>query len=101
MLIYFTSSIKWGRRVREEIFSKFWFFFFIHWLWPSIIQDDDDDWETDPDYVNNMSEEQQRWGGARDTGTLDMDKFREEIKQEDSQAALKRQQEDGYKSSTG
>merc|ERR1712013_416049 len=66
-----------------------------------MIQDDDDDWETDPDYVNNMSEEQQRWGGARDTGTLDMDKFREEIKQEDSQAALKRQQEDGYKSSTG
>ena len=65
------------------------------------MQDDDDDWETDPDYVNNMSEEQQRWGGARDTGTLDMDKFREEIKQEDSQAALKRQQEDGYKSSTG
>merc|ERR1711892_1505360 len=64
-------------------------------------QDDDDDWETDPDFVNNMSEEQQRWGGARDTGTLDMDKFREEIKQEDSQAGVKRQQEDGYKSSTG
>ena len=30
--------------------------------------DDDDDWETDPDYVNNMSEEQQRWGGERDGG---------------------------------
>merc|ERR1711892_953521 len=64
-------------------------------------QDSDDDWETDPDYVNNMSEEQQRWGGAGDTGTLDMDKFREEIRQEDSQAGIKRQQEDGYKSSTG
>merc|ERR1711892_23226 len=64
-------------------------------------QDSDDDWETDPDYVDNMSEEQQRWGGARDTGTLDMDKFREEIRQEDSQAGIKRQQEDGYKSSTG
>jgi len=24
------------------------------------VQDDEDDWETDPDYVNNMSEEQQR-----------------------------------------
>ena len=24
------------------------------------IEDDDDDWETDPDYVNEMSEEQQR-----------------------------------------
>ena len=33
--------------------------------------DDDDDWETDPDYVNEMSEEQQRWGGARDTGVLE------------------------------
>ncbi len=33
--------------------------------------DDDDDWETDPDYVNDMSEEQQRWGGARDTGTIE------------------------------
>lgn len=33
--------------------------------------DDDDDWETDPDYVNEMSEEQQRWGGARDTGTIE------------------------------
>ena len=40
---------------------------------PAIIprpgDDDDDDWETDPDFVNNMSEEQQRWGGARDTGS--------------------------------
>jgi hypothetical protein len=26
----------------------------------SCAQDDEDDWETDPDYVNNMSEEQQR-----------------------------------------
>ena len=68
---------------------------------PVILDNDDDDWETDPDYVNNMSEEQQRWGGARDTGVLDMDKFREEIKHEDTQARLKRQQEDGYNSSAG
>ena len=33
--------------------------------------DEDDDWETDPDYVNEMSEEQQRWGGARDTGVIE------------------------------
>jgi len=33
--------------------------------------DDDDDWETDPDYVNTMSEEQQRWGGARDGGAIE------------------------------
>jgi hypothetical protein len=31
---------------------------------------DDDDWETEPDFVNEMSEEQQRWGGARDIGTI-------------------------------
>ena len=31
---------------------------------------------------NNMSEDELRWGGARDTGTIDMIKFREEIKQE-------------------
>ena len=40
---------------------------------------DEDDWETDPDYVNTMTEEQQRWGGARDTGVLDMDKLRERL----------------------
>ena len=32
--------------------------------------DSDDDWETDPDYVNDMSEEQQRWGGQRDIGEI-------------------------------
>ena len=37
----------------------------------SVLANDDDDWETDPDYVNEMSEEQQRWGGARDTGTIE------------------------------
>ena len=41
--------------------------------------EDDDDWETDPDYVNDMTEEQQRYGGARDTGVLDMNQLREEI----------------------
>ena len=84
--------------------------FFVLWNNQNL-QDSDDDWETDPDHVNVMSEEQQRlvitilitivfvikvimisvkiimtfiniiencirWGGARDTGTLDMDKFR-------------------------
>ena len=68
---------------------------------PKVGDDSDDDWETDPDYVNNMSEEQQRWGGARDTGVLDMNQFREEIRQEDEAARLKRQEEEGYKSSTG
>ena len=68
---------------------------------PRVGDDDDNDWETDPDYVNNMSEEQQRWGGARDTGVLDMVQFRQEIRQEDEAARLKRQEQEGYKSSTG
>ena len=38
---------------------------------PSLNNDDEDDWETDPDYVNNMDEEQQRWGGARDPGAIE------------------------------
>ena len=28
-------------------------------------QADDDDWETDPDYVNDVSEQEQRWGGRK------------------------------------
>ena len=34
-------------------------------------EDADDDWETDPDFINDMSEEQQRWGGARDAGAIE------------------------------
>lgn len=34
-------------------------------------QEEDDDWETDPDYVNDVSEQEQRWGGRkRDAGKL-------------------------------
>lgn len=65
-----------------------------------ILQDSDDDWDTEHEVIT-MSEEQQRWGGARDTGTLDMDKFREDIKQEDASAAAKRGQEDGYNMAGG
>ena len=38
---------------------------------PNMASAEDDDWETDPDYINEMSEEQQRWGGAWDTGTIE------------------------------
>ena len=62
---------------------------------PAIIprpgDEDDDDWETDPDFVNNMSEEQQRWGGARDTGTIDMDAFRRDVQQEDAAEQKKKE----------
>merc|ERR1712038_1479671 len=47
-------------------------------------QEDDDDWETDPDYVNDVSEQEQRWGGRkRDAGAIDMDQFRKDILKED------------------
>ena len=35
---------------------------------PKLSTEPEDDWETDPDYVNDVTEESQRWGGARDTG---------------------------------
>ena len=62
---------------------------------------DEDDWETDPDFINNVTEEEQRWGGARDTGVLDMDKLRSDIRREDNQATEKRKMEDSYKTSSG
>eukprot|EP00124_Ichthyophonus_hoferi_P005292 Ihof_evm1s732 gene=Ihof_evmTU1s732 len=34
-------------------------------------QDDDDDWETDADFKNDISEEQQRWGAKTVEGSLD------------------------------
>ena len=43
------------------------------------VEEDDDDWETDPDYVATMTEEEQRWGGQRDTGAIDMDRLRAEV----------------------
>ena len=43
------------------------------------VEADDDDWETDPEFVSSMTEEEQRWGGARDTGALDMEKLRAEV----------------------
>ena len=32
---------------------------------------DDDDWETDADYVNQMSEEEQRFGYKREIGAIE------------------------------
>lgn len=31
---------------------------------------DDDDWDTDADYVNNMTEEEQRYGSKREIGAI-------------------------------
>ncbi|KAK9731125.1 Repeat in HS1/Cortactin [Popillia japonica] len=57
---------------------------------------EDDDWETDPDFVNDVTEEQQRWGSntvqgsGRTAGAIDMDKLRRETEEADKK---KKQQE--------
>ncbi|KAJ8985719.1 hypothetical protein NQ317_014370 [Molorchus minor] len=51
---------------------------------------EDDEWETDPDFVNDVDEQQQRWGSAtiqgsgRTAGAIDMDKLRKETEESDA-----------------
>lgn len=33
------------------------------------VEKDDDEWETDPDFVNDVSEQEQRWGSATIQGS--------------------------------
>lgn len=41
--------------------------------------DGSDDWETDPDFINDINEEQQRYGvDGKTAGAIDMQKLREE-----------------------
>lgn len=67
------------------------------------IAEADDDWETDPDFVNDVSEQEQRWGSktvegsGRSAAAINMQQLREETEQAD--AAKK--QKDGPKSSHG
>lgn len=58
-----------------------------------IVQDqdqEDDDWETDPDFVNDVSEQEQRWGSktiegsGRTAGAIDMRQLRQDIEQADA-----------------
>lgn len=61
-----------------------------------IIEDnnEDDDWETDPDFINDVTEQEQRWGSrtvegsGRNAAAIDMDKLRRET--EESDAKLKK-----------
>eukprot|EP00960_Hanusia_phi_P042822 755726-Hanusia_phi.AAC.1 len=40
----------------------------------------DDEWETDPDFVNNQSEEEQRWGKSRNgVQKVDMNSLKEDV----------------------
>lgn len=53
-----------------------------------------DDWETEPDFVNDVSEKEQRWGSKTIPGSgrqayIDMNTLREEVKQADQQNKLK------------
>ncbi|EAT35887.1 AAEL011982-PA [Aedes aegypti] len=63
----------------------------------------DDDWETDPDFVNDVSEQEQRWGSktvegsGRSAAAIDMRQLREETERADKEKKLK----DGPKSSHG
>nr|CAC38778.1 cortactin [Suberites domuncula]CAC80140.1 cortactin [Suberites domuncula] len=56
----------------------------------TITQADDDDWETDPDFVNDVTEEEQRWGSktvdgsVERKGALSMSQIREDVKKEDT-----------------
>lgn len=64
-----------------------------------------DDWETDADFVNDISEKDSRWGaktvaGSGHQGSVSLDALRQEVVQSDSH--LKQQQYDSApKSSEG
>ncbi|XP_067615903.1 src substrate cortactin [Eurosta solidaginis] len=53
--------------------------------------DEDDDWETDPDFINDVSEQEQRWGSktiegsGRTAGAIDMEKLRFETEKADNE----------------
>ncbi|XP_054747234.1 src substrate cortactin [Anastrepha obliqua] len=64
----------------------------------------DDDWETDPDFVNDVSEQEQRWGSktvegsGRTAGAIDMEKLRFETEKADQDKKRKEleEQNPGY-----
>uniref|UniRef100_A0A182QK20 SH3 domain-containing protein n=1 Tax=Anopheles farauti TaxID=69004 RepID=A0A182QK20_9DIPT len=64
---------------------------------------EDDDWETDPDFVNDVSEQEQRWGSktiegsGRNAAAIDMQQLREETEKADAEKKRK----DGPKASHG
>uniref|UniRef100_A0A8C0RT67 Src substrate cortactin n=1 Tax=Canis lupus familiaris TaxID=9615 RepID=A0A8C0RT67_CANLF len=73
----------------------------------SITQDDGgaDDWETDPDFVNDVSEKEQRWGAKTVTGSghqehINIHKLRENVFQE-HQTLKEKELETGPKASHG
>uniref|UniRef100_A0A0A9ZGZ7 Src substrate cortactin n=1 Tax=Lygus hesperus TaxID=30085 RepID=A0A0A9ZGZ7_LYGHE len=66
-----------------------------------VVETGDDDWETDPDFINDVSEEEQRWGSrtidgsGRTAGSIDMKKLREEVTEGDAIQKKKQQEAAG------
>uniref|UniRef100_A0A1I8ALW0 SH3 domain-containing protein n=1 Tax=Steinernema glaseri TaxID=37863 RepID=A0A1I8ALW0_9BILA len=59
---------------------------------------DDDDWETDPDFVNDISEKESRWGaktvdGSGHQESLNMNDFRKDVLQSHAQITAKKIEE--------
>lgn len=71
-----------------------------------VVPDQDDDWETDPDFINDVSEQEQRWGSktipgsGRTAGSIDMKQLREEVAMSDA-CYKKKQLNEGPKPSFG
>ncbi|XP_028139112.1 src substrate cortactin [Diabrotica virgifera virgifera] len=68
---------------------------------------EDDEWETDPDFVNDVDEQQQRWGSTtvegsgRTAGAIDMDKLRKETEESDAKKKKKELEEGEHNPSYG
>lgn len=49
---------------------------------PQAVSTDFDDWETDPDYVRDMDEIDQRWGSRRTVGSINMNDLIDQVNRE-------------------
>ncbi|VEN63310.1 unnamed protein product [Callosobruchus maculatus] len=78
-----------------------------HQVQVDVGNNDDDDWETDPDFINDVDEQQQRWGSAtvegsgRTAGAIDMAKLRSETEQADAQKKKKALEESEHNPARG
>ncbi|XP_043561258.1 src substrate cortactin-like [Chiloscyllium plagiosum] len=67
--------------------------------------DDGDDWDTDPDFVNDLSEKEQRWGAKSVQGSghqahINLHELRENVSQE-HKSLKQKELADGPKASHG
>ncbi|KAF6033786.1 CTTN [Bugula neritina] len=64
------------------------------------VSDEDDDWETDPDFQNDVSEKEQRWGsktveGSGHQSAIDLKELRGEVQKDDAKYKEKELKEKG------